>query len=117
MSQARKHRGRATERLVAAYWRANGWPWCEPNGASAAGADLTGTPGLAVEIKARANVALPAFMRQAQKHAGAHLLPVLILRLNGQGPKTVGDWPVILRHSDFLQLLDDAGYTSKENRS
>ena len=56
-------------------------------------------------------------MRQAQKHAGAHLLPVLILRLNGQGPKTVGDWPVVLRHSDFLQLLDDAGYTSKENRS
>ena len=69
-----------------------------------------------MEIKARTRLSLPEAMRQARKHAGQHLLPVLIVRLNGQGPASIGDWPVILHHSDFLQLLDDAGYTDKAER-
>ena len=109
MTTSRKRRGRGTELLVADYWRRHGWRFCEPVGAGSPGADLTGTPGVACEIKSRTGLNLGAWMRQARKNAG-HMLPVLILRLNGQGEAALDEFPVVLRHDDFHQLLKDAGY-------
>ena len=105
MSQSRKHRGAATERLVAERLRVI-WPHC--NVVRGTGADLTETPGAAVEIKARANLAIPAFMRQAAKHAAtSNTVPLLVLRLNGQGPASIDDWPVVMRLADFIDLWSD----------
>jgi hypothetical protein len=42
MSQHRKHRGFATQRIDADYLKANGWPYAEPVGAGRPGSDVTG---------------------------------------------------------------------------
>ncbi len=109
MSQSRKHRGYRTQRIIAEYWRRHGWIHAEPQGAGSPGYDITGTPGVAIEVKARRGLNLRAWMRQAQKNAG-DWLPVLILRLDGQGETHLDEFPVILRHDDFMVLLKDAGY-------
>jgi hypothetical protein len=105
VSQARKHRGAATERLVAERLRVL---WPHATVVRGNGPDLENTPGAAVEIKARANVTLPAFMRQAAKNAKTSaIMPVLVLRLNGQGPASIDDWPVVIRLADFVDLWGD----------
>ena len=113
MSNSRVARGRASEKHVADYWRQHGFPYCEPVGAFRPGADLTGTPGISVEVKARAGLSLPAWMRQAEQ-AAEHCLPILIVRNNGQGPASIGNWSAVLRHHDLMQLLHDAGWTDHE---
>jgi len=109
MSQSRKHRGYRTQRVIAEYWRRHGWVYAEPQGAGSPGVDITGTPGVAVEVKARRGLNLRDWMRQARKNAG-QMLPVLILRLDGQGETHLDEFPVVLRHDDFMVLLKDAGY-------
>ncbi len=34
-------------------------------------------------------------------------IPLLILRLNGQGPASIDDWPVVMKLSDFEDLVRD----------
>lgn len=109
MSTNRKRRGRDTERLIADYWRRHGWVYAEPQGAGSPGVDITGTPGVAVEVKARRGLNLRDWMRQAKRNAG-HMLPALIIRLDGQGETHLDEFPVVLRHDDFMDLLKDAGY-------
>lgn len=109
MSQSRKHRGYRTQRVIADYWRRHGWIYAEPQGAGGPGVDITGTPGVTVEVKARRGLNLRDWMRQARKNAG-QMLPVLILRLDGQGETHLDEFPVVLRHDDFMVLLKDAGY-------
>lgn len=106
-SQHRKRRGAETQRLVAAAWREDGWPFCEDAGAGRNGNDLLNTPGLAVEVKARRDYNPLAWMKQAAKSKG---LPIVVTRPDGAGETTVDDWPVILRHADLRRLLRLAGY-------
>ena len=40
-------------------------------------------------------------------------LGVVVLRLNGQGEKSVGDWVMLVRREDGVKLLRDAGYGDK----
>lgn len=105
----RKRRGADTQRVVAAAWRADGWPYAEAVGSGAAGRDLTGTPGVAVEVKARAGFSPLAWLRQATRNAGPDI-PAVVLRPDGAGPATVDDWPVIMSHGQFRALLRAAGY-------
>ena len=56
MTQARKRRGMRTQALVAQHLAANGWPYAESTGAGRSGSDVTGVPGLAIEVKARADL-------------------------------------------------------------
>lgn len=107
-ASSRKVRGRATERLVAERLRSI-WPHAYATAPGAAGPDVNETPGAVVEVKARRGLDLPAYMRQAARHAdGSALVPVLVLRLNGQGPASVDDFPVVLRLADFVALWADA---------
>ncbi len=103
MTNSRKARGANTERLVAERLRTI-WPHC--NVSRGPGPDLVETPGASCEIKARANLAIPAFIKQAKANAGQQM-PVLILRLNGQGPASIDDWPVVVRMADFIELWRD----------
>lgn len=102
----RKQRGRDTERIVAAAWQADGWPHAEVVRGS--GADLTGTPGVQVEIKARREFAPLPWMRQAASHGDG--FPVVIMRPDGAGPTSVDHWPAILPHAVLRRLLREAGY-------
>lgn len=106
----RKQRGYDTERLVAVAWQTDGWPHAEV--VRGQGADLTGTPGIACEIKARREFAPVEWMRQAASHTHgrAGTIAVVIVRPDGAGPATVDDWPAILPHAKLRQLLREAGY-------
>jgi hypothetical protein len=105
---SRKARGSRTQNLVARWFAAHGWPWAESTGAGRTGSDITGIPGLACEVKARAGFDPLAWIRQAR--AGSSGLPFVVFRCNGQGEQSIGDWPVLLRLEAFTTLLQVAGY-------
>ncbi|HEX8627080.1 MAG TPA: hypothetical protein VF755_02785 [Catenuloplanes sp.] len=109
MSTHRIRRGAETQRIVAAAWKADGWPYAEPVGAGAPGRDMTGTPGIGAEIKARRDLDLTGWLRQTTCNARADV-PVLIVRPDGYGPATVDDWPAIVPHGALRRLLRLAGY-------
>ena len=109
VSQSRKHRGYASQRLVADYMKANGFPHAESTGAGRAGSDVTGLPhGLDVEVKARRGLVISETLKQMVDRRG-NGMQFAVLRLDGQGPKTIGNWPAIILFSDLVKLLDKAG--------
>lgn len=110
MSQSRKHRGYATQRIVADYLRHQGWTHALPVGAGRDGSDITGIEGLDIEIKARTNLDLPALMRQLSERKADTGLGVGVLRLNGQGEKSVEQFVAVLTLSDLVYLLKASGY-------
>jgi hypothetical protein len=100
---SRKHRGYATQRLLADRWRTNGlFPFAKAVGAGEQGNDLIDTPGVCVEIKARDQVSLPAALRQADNGGG---VPVVVWRHNGQGATGMDEWTVTMRLSDWERML------------
>lgn len=110
MSQSRKHRGYATQRIVADYLREQGWEHALPVGAGRDGSDVTGIDGLDIEIKARTNLDLPALMRQLSERKRDAGLGVGVLRLNGQGEKSVEQFVAVLTLADLTYLLKASGY-------
>jgi len=108
-SQSRKHRGYASQRLVAEWFQANGFPFAESTGAGRSGVDVTGMPGVALEIKARRELNLTGFLKQAVSQR-EHGLPAAIVRPDGFGPARIGEWAAILTLEDYTTLLRQAGY-------
>ncbi|MGH8878472.1 MAG: hypothetical protein ACRD0P_14195, partial [Stackebrandtia sp.] len=109
-AQTRKRRGRASEHAVAAVMRADGWPYAEAVGSGRRGADVTGTPGLSVEVKARRGLNLGTWLRQATRQANGGEVPILVVRLDGQGPATIDEWPATVPFAVLRRLLRLAGY-------
>jgi hypothetical protein len=103
----RRARGAETQRLVAAQFAATHWPYATDAGAGRNGADILGVPGLSVEVKARRDLDLPAWLRQAAALPG---LPLVVHRPDGAGPKSIDSWPCTFRFADAIELLHDAGY-------
>jgi hypothetical protein len=108
----RKARGQRTQNLVARWFAGNGWPHAESTGAGRTGSDVTGIPGLACEVKARAGLDPLAWIKQAR--TGGPGLPFVVFRCNGQGEQLIGEWPVLLRLAEFTTLLQAAGYGDGE---
>ena len=104
---SRKHRGFRTQKVVAEHLAARGWPFAESTGSGRSGSDITGVPGLAIEVKARADFNPMAWVRQASLNNG---LPMVTFRPNGMGEQSIGTWPVIIRMNDLIDLLHAAGY-------
>lgn len=106
-AQSRKHRGYATQRLLADRWNQSGFmPGCYPIGAGEAGADIQRTPGLEVEVKAQGDrMSLPAAVRQAAARALPGTYPIVVWRHPGQGPASIGEWTVTMSLDDFERLF------------
>lgn len=104
-AQSRKHRGYATQRLIALRWKLNGMaPYAVPVGAGDHGEDILNSPeGLVVEIKARDTVTLPSALQQAQK-SNPTSMPWVIWRHNGQGEANLDNWTVTMRLVDAEKL-------------
>lgn len=102
--KARKTRARRTEFVVADYLKPL-WPEAEAVPSALPGRDILNTPGVAVEVKARYGLDLPAWMKQAAKNAETGDLPILVVRLNGQGEQSVGEFAAVVRLEDMRQLL------------
>jgi len=113
MSQSRKHRGYRSQKVVANYLAANGFAYAESTGAGRQGSDITGTIGIDWEIKARTNFSPGETMRQLKDRADPLDLRLAVLRLNGQGEASIGDWVALLSFEQLVALLREAGYGDK----
>jgi hypothetical protein len=108
-SRSRIARGRLTQRLLADYLRGCGWPDARSVEAFAPGRDIQDCAGLAIEVKATADVPLLGAIRQAEATAGGDI-PFVVWRPNGRGPAQIGEWVVALHLDEFIELLKEAGY-------
>ena len=115
MSQSRKHRGYRSQKVAAEWFQQHGWPFAESTGAGRAGVDVTGMPGLAVEVKARREFSPVAWLRQAagERRLG---LPLVVFRPDGFGEASVHKWGVLLSLADATELLLAAGYGSAQDQ-
>ena len=104
---SRKRRAADTQRAVANYLAQRGWPYATDAGAGRQGEDILGVPGLAIEVKARRDLNLTAWLKQANNGRG---LPIVIHRPDGYGPASIDSWPATLRLDELVKLLRDAGY-------
>lgn len=109
-SQSRKHRGYRTQDLLAEHLREHGFPYALAAGAGRQGTDVTGTPGIDWEVKARRGFNVLAAMKQAEARAVEGFVPVSVLRYDGMGPSTIGRWPFIVPLDVGILLLREAGY-------
>jgi len=110
MSQARKHRGYRSQKVLAMYLAKNGFPFAESTGAGRSGSDITGCVGIDWEVKARTGFDPAGAIKQLKERAKKSVLGIVCLRLNGQGEQSVADWVVVLRLEDVVGLLRGAGY-------
>ena len=85
MTQHRKHRGYASQRIVAEYLAANGWPYAESTGAGRSGTDVTGCVGIDWEVKARRGLNISALMAQLGERSSEGLLGIGVIRPDGFG--------------------------------
>lgn len=109
-NQSRKSRGMETQKLVAEALR-DMFPYAESAGSGRPGRDILGAVGLAIEVKARRGLDVPAWLRQAVKEADkTGDLPLLIWRPDGMGPQTVDLWPMTIPFGIGRDLLKEAGY-------
>jgi len=112
VSQARKHRGYRSQRVVAERFADNGFPHAEPVGAGRAGSDIVGLVGIDVEVKARRDLNLVGLMKQLDARAKDGVLGIGVVRPDGMGETTVGMWPAVMCLDDLIALLRAAGYGS-----
>jgi hypothetical protein len=109
-SQHRKHRGYKTQAIVADYLKANGWAFAESTGAGRAGSDITGTPAIDWEVKARADFDPVSALKQLQARYKEGVIGIAVLRPNGWGEANIANFPAVVPLNVMVQLLRDAGY-------
>lgn len=103
-AQSRKHRGYATQRLLADRWIANGlFPNAVARGAGEPGEDVYRTPAVEVEVKAKDSVALHTALKQAKKRLKPGEIPIVVWRHNGQGESNMDEWTVTVSLYDWEQ--------------
>ncbi len=112
---AAKAKGTAAETAVATWLRDNGFPYAERRALAgiADKGDLTGIPGLCVEVKAHARLAIPEWLREldAEVANSAAAVGLLVVKPKGIGVTRVGDWWAVQRLSSAAGLLREAGWS------
>jgi len=111
MTQARKHRGFRTERVVAQYLSTVWSGACVGRGS---GKDVINVP-FDVEVKARAGFQPLAYLKQLKARTSTSgELGFGVIRLNGQG-EDAAEYCAIIRLADLLPLLQlKYGHLDKE---
>ena len=101
MTQARKHRGFRTERIVAEYLSTH---WQGATVGRGSGKDIVNVP-FDVEVKARTGFQPLAYLRQLKaRTVTSGELGFGVIRLNGQG-EDAREYAAIIRLEDLLPLL------------
>lgn len=113
-NHSRVQRGLQSQIFVARYFAENGWPYALPQGSGRQGSDVTGVPGVDIEVKARRGIKVAEAMKQLRDRYQEGVLPVAVLRLDGQGESHIKDWPAIVPLGVFLDLLKAAGYDKRK---
>jgi hypothetical protein len=108
MTNHRRNRGLATERLVANYLR-EWWPFATVGRGADPSGDIVNLP-FDVEVKAVAKFAPLAWLRQSRARTSkTGNLGVVVLRCNGQGTN-VSEYAALLPLSALVELLRKAEY-------
>jgi hypothetical protein len=106
--RTRKVRGSRTQALVAEAYQAI-WPAATSAGAGAPGRDVLNVP-LSIEVKGRRVFSPLEWIRQARKNARPETdeFPAhVVMRPDGVGEASVGDFLVIRRLCDDIDLLEE----------
>ena len=103
MSAAQRRKGNVAEVAVARWLRANGWPEArttrDARGGSQGGADITGVPGWAIEVKSVAQPMIATWWDQTCRQADdAEAKPLLVWHQPGVADP--GGWVAIWRGED-----------------
>lgn len=123
MSAARR-KGTAAESAVAAYLRANGFPYADRapmRGKNDCG-DIDGIPGCVIEVKNHQAMDLAGWLDEAEAEAARAVRPSLpsepaarsawrplgIVWHKRKGKASPGDWYVTMTGETFAELLGDA---------
>lgn len=101
----RRQRAHQTEELVAQYFRDHGYPYATAVGSGRGGTDVLHVDRTVVEVKACKTWEPRAWLRQAVGHATDGETSVVVARGDGQGPKTVDDWPAFFTLRQAVGLL------------
>lgn len=105
--QSRKHRGYATERLVASYLQQ--W-WPHASVGRGQGKDISNVP-FDVEIKARNSLDIKGTLRQIKARTSkSGELGFACFRLNGMGTASIEEFVCMLTLGDLVELLLKADY-------
>lgn len=110
-NEAWKH----AEQAVAKYLRENGYALATTHRAalgrngSHQEADIVGVPGVAIEVKARKNLDIPASLRQADNAAVGRQIPVVVAKPVGVGLEQVAYWPCFMYLRHLVPLLPREG--------
>lgn len=105
----RKARGRQSEILLAEYLQSEGFI-VYPTNSGASGTDIVGMQGVDWEVKARRGFDPSGLLKQLERRRKTTGLGLGVMRLNGQGEKSIGQWCGIIRLDDLIYLLKAAGY-------
>jgi hypothetical protein len=109
-TQSRKHRGYATQRVVADWFAEHGWPYAESTGAGREGSDITGMPGIDIEVKASSRFSPLAWLKQMRDRGDDRTVSIGVWRADGTGPATVANWPVITDVQTITALLTQSAW-------
>lgn len=111
---ANKQKGTAAETAVVNVLRMNGFPLAEraPLYGAVDGGDITGTIGLAWEVRNRREIALQAWLKDSQSRAAARRADfgILVVKPQGSGYPSAGDWLAGMPLIELCDLLTKAGY-------
>lgn len=105
----RKARGRQSEILLAEYLQHHGFI-VYPTNSGASGSDIVGMQGVDWEVKSRRDFNPSGLLKQLERRRPDTGLGLGVMRLNGQGEASIGDWCGIVRLDDLVYLLKAAGY-------
>jgi hypothetical protein len=110
VSSAAKRKGSAAERAVVEWLKANGYPYADRRlaGATSDKGDISGLPGVTIEIKNHAKLDLAGWTAELEvemKNDGAWTGTVLHKR---KGKGDVGEWYATMPAKVWLELLKKA---------
>jgi hypothetical protein len=103
-----KDKGTAAERMVVEYLKSNYWPYAERRALSGGldKGDITGTPGLAWEVKSAKTLCIPQWLRETETeriNAKADYA-TLVIKPAGVGKKKVGAFYALMDLDQFTRL-------------
>lgn len=109
-----RKKGTAAESALVAHLRVSGFPHAErsPLRGNKDRGDVTGIPGVVLEMKDKARYAISEWMAETEAEiANADALTgALIVKPNGIGLTSVGRWWAILPVDRYLRLMREAGH-------
>lgn len=103
---SRKVRGMQTQAIIAADLREEKiYPFATDAGAGRPGKDILNSPGTSIEVKGRKDFNPVAALRQATKNAGEGETPIVVMRMNGQGPAHVNEWVAFTTWKEMKEFI------------